>query len=68
MVLSEVLTNARSLPRPDQLRLIQELAASLVDSEIVIESGRDYAVWSPDSAFEAAATLMKTLDAPSGRT
>ena len=70
MVLSEVLSGARAVPRPEQLRLIQELAAGLLRDEGregVIEPGRDYAVWSPDAAFDAAASLLRAVAPPAGR-
>lgn len=64
MVLTEVLTEARSLPRAEQLRLIQELAAGLARDEISvqIEPGQEYAVWSPDAAFGAADILLQSLN------
>ncbi len=66
MVLAEVMTQARSLPRVEQLRLIQELAAALLQDEAKsqIEPGREYAVWSPDAAFAAADTLLRSLNDP----
>jgi hypothetical protein len=58
-----VLTNARTLPRAEQLKLIQELAAALLRDETapLIESGREYPVWSPDAAFGAADVLLRSL-------
>lgn len=71
MALAEVLSWAQSLPRSDQLRLIEELAAGLRRPEADpphIEPGRDYPVWSPDTAFAAAGALLAALgpagDAP----
>lgn len=64
MALTEVLSWAQMLPRPDQLRLIEELAAGLRRPEAdlpAIEPNREYAVWSPDSAFTAAGTLLAAL-------
>jgi hypothetical protein len=62
-VLTDVLTGARALPRAEQFQLIQELAAGLLRDETsqIIESGREYSVWSPDAAFEAASILLRTL-------
>jgi hypothetical protein len=62
-VLADVLTDARALPRAEQLRLIQELAAALLRDETpaVIEAGREYPVWSPDAAFGAAEVLLRAL-------
>ncbi|MFO0804006.1 MAG: hypothetical protein U0791_12910 [Gemmataceae bacterium] len=63
MALTDVLTDARALPRAEQLRLIQELAAALLRDETppLIEPGREYPVWSPDAAFGAAAVLLRSL-------
>jgi hypothetical protein len=63
MVLTDVLTDARALPRAEQLKLIQELAAALLRDETspLIESGREYPVWSPDAAFGAAGILLRSL-------
>jgi hypothetical protein len=63
MVLANVLTDARSLPRAEQFRLIQELAAALLRDETspLIEAGREYPVWSLDAAFGAAGILLESL-------
>ncbi len=63
MALTDVLTDARALPRAEQLRLIQELAAGLLQDEatLLIEPGREYPVWSPDTAFGAADILLRSL-------
>ena len=69
MVLTDVLTDARSLPRAEQLRLIQELAAALLRDETPprIEPGREYPVWSPDAAFGAADILLRSLGEDRGQ-
>ncbi|MBK6534079.1 MAG: hypothetical protein IPF99_32260 [Deltaproteobacteria bacterium] len=63
MSLVELLPNIHSLPRADKLRLIQFLAQELAEAESspLLETGREYAVWSPDRAFTAAETLLETL-------
>ncbi len=61
MVLTDVLSDARTLPRAEQLRLIQELAALLRDEGPLIEPGREYPVWSPDAAYGAADILLRSL-------
>ncbi len=38
-----------------------------VDRAATVEPGRDYAVWSPDSAYGAAGTLLRSLTAPEPR-
>jgi hypothetical protein len=69
VVLTDVPTDARSLPRADQFRLIQELAAALLQDEMspLIEAGCEYPVWSPDAAFEAAGVLLRSLGDDRGR-
>lgn len=68
MGLAEVLSRARDLSRPDQLQLIEALAADLRCAEAVpqvhLAPGRDYPVWSPDTAYGAAAALLAALDQP----
>ena len=66
MVLTEILLEARSLPRADQVTLIRELAAELrrtQSDEGEILPGGEYEVWSPHSAYEAADVLMRCLGA-----
>lgn len=68
MALAEVLSQARELSRPDQLQLIEALAADLRRPEAEpptdLVPGRDYPVWSPDAAYGAAAALLAALDQP----
>lgn len=63
MSLIELLPNIHSLPRADKLRLIQFLAQELAEAEATpaLEAGKEYPVWSPDRAFTAAETLLRTL-------
>ena len=69
MVLTDVLTDARALPRAEQLQLIQELTAALLrdGNPPRIEPGQEYPVWSPDAAFEAADILLRSLGDESGQ-
>jgi hypothetical protein len=63
MSLSDVLPDVQSLSRQDKLLLIRFLADELaVQEKALIEPGRSYPVWSPDSAFGAAETLMQALN------
>jgi hypothetical protein len=63
MSLSDVLPDVKSLSRHDKLLLIRFLADELVDQEkALIEPGQSYPVWSPETAFGAAATLMQALN------
>ena len=68
MALAEVLPEAQSLSRLDKIRLIQFLARELErDDSVIIEPGRSYPVWSPDRAFNAAASLLQALEEDKGR-
>jgi hypothetical protein len=61
-VLAELIPEARSLSRVDKLRLIQILAEELAGDEGTdIKANHSYAVWSPDSAFEAADVMLRAL-------
>jgi hypothetical protein len=64
MSLIEVLPDVRSLSRSDKIQLIQILSQDL-GREVSgrIESGRSYPVWSPNLAFDAAATMLEALAA-----
>ncbi len=65
MSLVELLPTVRSLSRYDKLRLIQLLAVDLAQAEEPppIPAGQSYPLWSPDRAFDAAAVLLRALDA-----
>lgn len=65
MSLLELLPEVRALSRVDKLRLIQVLAEDLAQSEQAapFEAGREYPLWSPDRAYEAAAVLLRELEA-----
>jgi hypothetical protein len=68
MSLAEVLPEVQALSRADKLRVIQFLAQELAREEgCPIEPGRSYPVWSPDSAFAAAAALMQALQNEKGQ-
>jgi len=62
MSIAELLPEVRSLSRGEKIKLIQLLAQELGREEAeIIESGRDYPMWSPDSAFAAGATMLEVL-------
>lgn len=65
MSLSESLPEVRALSRFDKMQLIRVLAEDLARSEEVppFETGREYPLWSPDRAYEAAAVLLRALEA-----
>jgi hypothetical protein len=68
MCLSDVLPDLRTLSRLDKIRLIQLLAQELErDEDGLIEPGRSYPNWSPDTAFAAAATLLQALEDEKGK-
>lgn len=61
-VLAELIPEAKSLSRVDKLRLIQLLAEEMAGDEgRDIKSNQSYAVWSPDSAFNAADVMLRAL-------
>jgi hypothetical protein len=60
--LAELIFEAKSLSRVDELRLIQLLAEDLASSDTGdIKPNQPYAVWSPDSAFNAADVMLQAL-------
>lgn len=62
MSIIEMLPEVRSLSRGDKIKLIQVLAQELERDETeVIQSGRDYPIWSPDAAFAAGAAMLGVL-------
>jgi hypothetical protein len=65
MSLAEVMPSVFSLSRSDKLRLIQLLAVDLAEAEVppTIVAGQSYPLWSPEQAFDAAAVLLRALDA-----
>lgn len=69
MSLVELLPTVRSLSRQDKLRLIQWLAVDLAQAEepVPIPADQDYPLWSPDRAYDAAAVLLRALDAEEGQ-
>jgi hypothetical protein len=63
--LPDVLPVLRALSRGDKLRVIQQLAADLAqtEGEPVIEGGTAYPIWTPLDAQGAAAVLLAALAA-----
>ncbi|HWE92618.1 MAG TPA: hypothetical protein VG269_01475 [Tepidisphaeraceae bacterium] len=60
--LTELIPEAKSLSRVDKLRLIQLLAEELAGDESGdVKADQSYAVWSPESAFDAADTMLQAL-------
>jgi hypothetical protein len=66
MTIAELLPTVRSLSRIDKLQLIQWLAADLAQADAEelcpIVPAQTYPLWSPDRAYDAAATLLQVLD------
>jgi hypothetical protein len=64
MTIAELLPSVRSLSRIDKLQLIQVLTADLAQAEesAPIAAGLTYPLWSPDRAYDAAATLLQVLE------
>jgi hypothetical protein len=69
MSIAELLPVVRSLSHPDKLRLLQFLAGELARNVGLpsIQPGAEFPIWSPFDAFDAAATLGKTLGDQGGR-
>lgn len=69
MSLAELLPTVRSLSRHDKLQLIRLVASDLAEAEgsAPIAAGASYPVWSPGRAYEAAAVLLRALDAEATR-
>lgn len=65
MTLAEILTEIRTLPHADKLRLLQRLASDLAHEEgaAVMEANADYQVWAPHDAYQAADALLSALKA-----
>jgi hypothetical protein len=63
--LSELVPALHALSRADKLRLIQHLVVELAREEGVPlgEMATSYPVWTPHHAFDAAAVLLKALEA-----
>lgn len=68
MSFTEVLPEVQSLSRTDKIRLLQFLVQEIEQNEDRwLEEGQTYPIWSPDSAFTAAAALLQALDEDQGR-
>ena len=69
MSIADVLPAVRSLSRVDKLQLIQLLAAGLAQDEesAPIVAGPTYPLCSPDRAYDAAAGLLRFLEAEGAR-
>jgi len=65
MSIVEMLPGVRALSRIETLRLIQLLAEDLAQAEesTPFAAGQTYPLWSPDRAYDAAAVLLRELDA-----
>jgi hypothetical protein len=66
MSVEELLTQARMLPRQEQLRLSNALQHDFPSDETdfanMFKNAHEIPMWSPVLAFEAAAVLMKLLE------
>jgi len=65
MTFAEMLPTVRALSRIDKLRLIQQLAEELAQAEetMPFAANQEYPLWSPDRAYDAAAVLLRELEA-----
>jgi len=63
MSFTDVLPGIKTLSRSDKIRLIQFIACELEkDESSLIDANRSYPIWSPDTAFSAAAELLRALE------
>ncbi|RLC72952.1 MAG: hypothetical protein DRI52_02700 [Chloroflexi bacterium] len=64
MLVTELLSKVRSLPRADKLRLMQFLVFELAREEgiTLLQPDQDYPIWTPYNAFDAAKTLLDALE------
>jgi hypothetical protein len=69
MSFAEMLPGVRALSRIDKLRLIQLLAQDLAQAEesTPFIAGQTYLLPSPDRAYDAAAVLLRELEAERNR-
>jgi hypothetical protein len=68
MTFSEIIQDVRLLSRSDKLQLVEYLTVELAGgTSAAIEAGKTYPIWSPESAFAAAATMMQALRDEKGR-
>ena len=69
MSLVELMPARRSLSRHDKLRVIEMLAVELAQAEVSgpISAGQSYPLWAHDRAYDAAAVLLRALDADGER-
>ena len=62
MITVELLNTLRQLDKAEKLRVIQVLASELtVEEDHLIESEKDYPIWSPHHADKAADVMLKLL-------
>jgi hypothetical protein len=63
MTIDNLIPTLRELSRAEKLRAIQFLAAELEKEEtLMLEPGKEYAVWSPYDSAGAAQALGKLLE------
>lgn len=68
MSVAELLPRVRSLSRADRVRLVEILTSDLAADEgtAIIEPNREYEIWSPFDAFDAAETMLRVLEETKG--
>ncbi len=62
-MITELLPQVQALPKADKLRLMQFLVSELAREEgiTLLQPNKEYPIWTPYNAFEAAATLVNAL-------
>ena len=63
MLATELLPQVQALPRADKLRLMQFLVFEFAREEgiTLLQPDKDYPIWTPYNAFDAATTLLSVL-------
>jgi hypothetical protein len=63
MTIDALIPTLRELSRAEKIRAIQFLASELEkDETLMLQPGKEYAIWSPYDAYEAANQLQQLLD------
>ena len=66
MVSENLVSSLRQLSRAEKLQMMQFLIAELAQDEgVMLIPNRDYPIWTPLEAYDAASTMQQMLSATS---
>lgn len=70
MGLPQLQSTIKILSRTEKFRLVQFIINELAEEESssMLKNGKEYPIWSPYNAHEAAETLLNELDKHNGNT